>query len=235
MSPDSGRGRRRTPARRFGEADGPRVPTTPPAAPAAWSVLLLAVIAAFLLGASWSCGPLGAGGDECAGPDCPDRCPLYVVGSSDRGIDLVCEGDVPASCEQDRDCGEGERCVPAPCLLGPPCVEGEPCERPCPGVCAHDAPALCRDDLDCTEGERCDTEERCARPPGCGPDELCSHVCWGTCAPRDPEPGAGFCTSDTDCDEGLRCNAAEVCLPYPGCDVPGLACPAVCTGFCVEP
>lgn len=224
----------RSPERRFGERNGPRVPVTPPNPPAFWAVVLLLLVAAFATGASWSCGPLGTGGDHCVGPDCPDACALYVVSDGRSGLDVVCERDLPTTCDLDEDCDEGERCAPGPCLLGSPCVEGEPCERACPGICAPDEPALCLDDGDCARDETCDGAERCGRPPGCGPDDLCTHVCWGTCSPY-PEPGTERCTSDADCHLGLVCNAAEVCLAPPGCDVPGLFCPAVCTGFCVEP
>jgi hypothetical protein len=41
------------------------------------------------------------------------------------------------------------------------------------------------------------------------------------------------CYSSADCEAGQSCNAAEVCLPPLGCQA-GVACPAVCTGFCVS-
>jgi hypothetical protein len=45
-------------------------------------------------------------------------------------------------------------------------------------------------------------------------------------------PAAERCYSNDDCQVGERCNAGDVCLPPPGCR-PGMACPAVCTGYCL--
>ena len=57
-------------------------------------------------------------------------------------------------------------------------------------------------------------------------------VCDDFCANPDPDcDGDQYCFSDSGCDEGETCNAADVCLST--CE-PGMVCPAVCAGFCVE-
>lgn len=84
----------------------------------------------------------------------------------------------------------------------------------------------CLSDSDCGAGKFC-AVGICPGAP-CTPD-YCP-PCYGTC--EDIEP-PNVCYGDQDCGAGTHCSVSDgVCLSPPGCK-PGMACPAVCTGYCV--
>ncbi|MEZ4268929.1 MAG: Dickkopf N-terminal cysteine-rich domain-containing protein [Myxococcota bacterium] len=85
----------------------------------------------------------------------------------------------------------------------------------------------CLTDSECGEGKYCATGI-CPGAP-CTPD-YCP-PCYGTCEEIVPSK---VCYGDQDCGAGTHCSVSDgVCMPPPGCK-PGMACPAVCTGYCVE-
>jgi hypothetical protein len=106
--------------------------------------------------------------------------------------------------------------------------------------------AACASSAECPAGSRCSTEQgACDRPPGCGPEDICPQVCYGTCGPAPAAQGPkGGCQSAADCRTfsdyctGCDCRALGVDDPDPVCDGPGVRCvadpcmnrQAICTG-----
>jgi hypothetical protein len=76
----------------------------------------------------------------------------------------------------------------------------------------------CRSSADCRAPLYCTTEDGvCNRPPGCGPDDICPAVCYGTCSYKrivlpSPTCGGNVCPKGTFC-----CNAScGTCAPLGG-------------------
>lgn len=93
-----------------------------------------------------------------------------------------------------------------------------------------DAAKPCASTAECGEGRICSTETgACDRPPGCGPEDICAAVCYGTCVDR-PAAATGSCQTDADCRAfsdyctGCDCRALAKGAPDPTCAGPGVRC-----------
>lgn len=130
----------------------------------------------------------------------------------------VCEPKPPmGQCWKDADCGEHYVCKGAiTCPCGAQCFVASK-----PGVCEPKYP-MCQPTGACPTGSTC----TCVPPPGCPECDSCFFMCV-------PNPTKIGCYGDQDCPTGTKCNAGEICLPPPGC-APGMICPAVCYGYCVN-
>jgi hypothetical protein len=84
----------------------------------------------------------------------------------------------------------------------------------------------CTSSSDCLAGTFCTVESGvCNRPPGCGPNEICPAVCYGTC---EPKPATGPACGPKTCAAGQVCcnESCGICTP------PGGACTQQ---FCEDP
>ncbi len=139
---------------------------------------------------------------------------------------------VQAACQDDVECGLGERCRDGGCRFEG-CTADDQCAS---GLCdeAHFSCAECQKDADCPEGRpRCLPSQTCAQ---CQSDSDCAE---GGPAHCDVASGACVhCTEDAHCPQGLRCGGEKRCRGQPlgapcavaqACDV-GLSCVNAGTG-----
>lgn len=155
----------------------------------------------------FSCEEVGATACGCApGMDCGDCEPE------------VFHGCVPADCESDEDCGEGQVCLTEemPCTdtgSTPACPpdaecpdfeEPEPCEPETRSQCAPMWAAPCEEAEDCGPGFDCEFEEICSCSGGGGVPTPGGSGSSGGAEPTDPAegsdgeaPDAGFRGGDT--------------------------------------
>ncbi len=131
------------------------------------------------------------------------------------------ESGVEAECQVASDC-KGDP--------GIDCTGAWACEA---GLCAFECGQTrvetgCYDDSDCSGGLVCNAKDVCNAPPGCGPNDNCSAVCYGECVRPEPAPAK--------CSDSGQCPVGEYCTTDSGaCDSncpPGQVCPAMCWGDC---
>ena len=160
-------------------------------------------------------------GCPCFG-QCKDKLPPEPCCKSDaecgKGtcVNNVCKDPLPmGQCWQDSDCSPNSTCqgeIVCPC--GALCILADS-----PGKCVS-VFEPCSETGGCPKGSSC----QCETDPQCPDCDGCYFACV---------PDKVGCYGDQDCPDGLKCNAADLCLPPPGC-LPGMACPTVCYGYCVQ-
>ncbi len=141
----------------------------------------------------------GLDGDCAPGFDCGGSGFLGCWGTAPSGtVEGACEGLDAYGCSQHDECSAH--------YVSDPTTGGQWFS-----YCAAEGWATgCYSDADCALGYECNADEVCGAPPGCGMDEACPDVCYGSCVPANTGCEAVDCAPGTHCEiECYPCDSAE--------------------------